>query len=426
MLQLNLDNLEKIKQKNASTILSKLDSNVSDYELIIEAIRQQNYGFLKLPDQIAQAGEFTEFAKSVKDKYEYLVLIGIGGSSLGPKCLWQTLGNRSKLKIKILDNLDPVDVSNLENSINLDKTLFLIISKSGNTPETVVEYLYFKQKIQALNLSVKDHFIFITDPVKGFLRQEGVDLEVKTFDLPTDVGGRFSVLSSVGLVFGALLELNLNELLGGAAAVRDAFFATQNETDNLAFSLASLQYQLSLNGVNINFLMPYSSRLKSFSEWYVQLLSESIGKAKNRAGELVNVGITPVSAIGVTDQHSMLQLLQEGPIDKLIIFIKPTDINVSLAIPNSDAADLQYLQGKSINQLFEAEFEGTRQSLTEAEKPNVTIQTDQVNEQSLGELFMLFELSIAVLGELYDIDAFDQPGVELSKKLARQNLANTD
>ena len=180
-----------------------------------------------------------------------------------------------------------------------------------------------------------------------------------------------------------------------------------------------------MKGKNITVFMPYSSQLKIMANWYTQLLSESVGKQLDQEGSEVFAGVTPLPALGATDQHSQLQLFQEGPHDKLVVFVEVEKFASELKIPSlwSTEDNLDYLKNKTFNQLIQAEFEGTRNSLTESLRPNITLKVDQVNEYSLGELFMFLEISVAFLGEILNIDTYNQPGVERSKILARQILS---
>lgn len=421
MLQLNIQNIFKTDPKSGIASADLVDRNQL-FEQHRSAVVNLKPGFLALPDQPENIRAILDFTSLCHGRFDAIVVVGIGGSSLGPKCIWQALGGDAGLQVTILDNIDPVEVGSLLTQLNYSRTLFLVITKSGGTPETVASYLIIREKLINLELPIADHFVFITDPVRGYLRQVAETESIVSFPIPSDVGGRFSVLSSVGLVLGGLLGLDLIAMLRGAADEREHFLHSEAEV-NRPWQIANTQCQQSRLGKNITVIMPYSSRLKTFSDWYVQLLSESVGKAENRQGQQVNVGLTPVPALGATDQHSQLQLFREGPNDKLFIFIEIGDSGPNIPIPATTEPSLAYFKGHSLNQLFQAEFEATRQSLTENNRPNLTVKLDRVDEYHLGALFMLFEVSIALLGEFFEVDAFDQPGVERSKVLARENLA---
>jgi len=371
----------------------------------------KDQGFLALPKVKSQVVAVKQLAEKLRGRFDDIVILGIGGSALGINCVrdalkgpfWNLSGTP---RLFVLDNLDTV--ADVEALVNLDKTLFIVISKSGTTPETMAQYFYFKEKVS------KENFVFITDPESGELRRMGQEYGIPMLDIPANVGGRFSVLTPVGLLPAALLGLPIEELLEGAEAMGDLFLKMEMEL-NLPFQMATVQYLLDWEqGVPMTVMMPYSSRLYTLSDWYRQLLAESIGKEGR--------GLTPIRALGVTDQHSQLQLYNEGPRDKLLCFVE-VEKEASPRLPKITHPKLSYLSEISFHELMNIEKKGTEQALSEYKKPNLTIQIPEVNAYELGQLFMFFEASIAFLGEYYRINAFDQPGVELSKKLTRQLLS---
>lgn len=393
----------------------------------LKHIHARKQGFYKIIDDKKSVKKILKFAKSNKNKFSDIIILGIGGSALGATCLEQSLTHLFKKKspcLHVLDNIDPTLLKELEDTIDYKKTLFIVITKSGTTPETLTQYFYFRNKTNKKKLDPKKHFIFITDPKEGFLRQLAKEEKIPSFEIPENVGGRFSVLTSVGLLPAALIGINIEELLAGARTMRDKFLST-NSNKNLPYQLASIQYSQYENGKTINVLIPYAQKLIRLADWYRQLLAESIGKRFDNNGKIVNVGITPVNALGVTDQHSQLQLYNEGPNNKLIIFLEIERLAPELLIPNiyPQKSELKFLNKKiSFNKLLKIEKDATASSLTHNKRPNITIKIDRINEESLGELFMLFECSTAFLGEFFNINAYDQPGVELSKKLTKQAL----
>lgn len=380
---------------------------VSEY---LAAIKNKEQGFLALPRLKAQVLAVKSLADGLKGKFDDIVVLGIGGSALGVTCIRDAIFGKysmyQKPRLFVLDNLDLV--SEVEKLIDPDKTLFIVISKSGSTPETMAQYFYFKEKVS------KENFIFITDPESGELRKIAEKFRIPTLDIPPTVGGRFSVLSPVGLFPSAMMGVDIEEMLAGAEEMAKSFERVEVDL-NLAFQIATIQYLLDWEqGIRMTVLMPYSSRLYSFADWYRQLLAESIGKDGK--------GITPVIAMGVTDQHSQLQLYNEGPNDKLILFIEVEEEDKT-RIPIIGNESLKYLSGHSFGELMRVEKKATEQALTEYEKANITVKIPKVDEKNLGKLFMLFETSIAFLGEYYRINAFDQPGVELGKKLTKEILS---
>lgn len=390
---------------------SKLKEQESKIGEFLERFGERDQGFPQLPKVKSGMLASLKLADKLRGSFKDIVVLGIGGSALGVTCLrdalkgpYWNLGEGPRLFV--LDNLDTV--GELESLLDLDKTLFVVITKSGTTPETMAQYFYFKEKVS------KENFVFITDPEVGELRKIGRELSIPMLDIPANVGGRFSVLTPVGLFPAALLGIDLEELLRGAEDMERCFHAMEMEL-NLPFQLATVQYLLDWErGIPMTVMFPYSTRLHTLADWYRQLLAESIGKEGR--------GLTPVSALGVTDQHSQLQLYNEGPTDKLFCFIEVAKQN-SPTIPEVDNAKLSYLSGLRFDELMAVELKGTRQAISEYKKPNLTIEIPELNAYELGQLFLFFECSIAFLGEYYKINAFDQPGVELSKKLTRQLLS---
>lgn len=428
-IKFDTKNLHKVSSKHG---LKKSDLHLEKKKVkrLIESVDKRGQNFYKIVAETEPLEQVLEFANQRKGKYDHIVVIGIGGSALGAICLKNSLGHlfdgevpKKKWPIlHVLDNVDPVLVSELESILDLKKTLFIVVSKSGNTAEALGPFLYFRDLVEKKSLNLKDHFVAITHSGSGVL----FDLTKKD-KIPVvehgPVGGRFSVLSSVGLLPAALIGIDIKSLLKGAQEMRDSFLDT-NSKNNPSLQLARMQYLLNRKGKSITVMMPYAQKLASLADWYRQLLAESIGKEKNDHGHRVNIGLTPVKALGTTDQHSQAQLYNEGPNDKFLIFVHVKDLGQMVTIPTGFRGDkrLSYIQGASFNDLIDAEREGTASALTKRDRPNITISIDKLDEYHLGALFMLFEGSIAFLGELFGINAYDQPGVELAKKLTVVNL----
>jgi glucose-6-phosphate isomerase len=436
MIKFDLSNLQEVAADHgvSGKELSDLKNRIPDYLKKIEA-RDQD--FYKIVDDEDQADSILNFAKVVEGKFKDIVVLAIGGSSLGTICLHDSLKHlfereltdRKAPRLHVLDNIDPSFISGIEDIIDCESTLFIVITKSGGTPETLASYFYFSEKCKKEGLKQEEHFLFITDPKKGLLRKiadedyAADNEDFLTFPVPPKVGGRFSVLTPVGLVPAALIGLDIKKLLKGARDMRDRFMSDDFDK-NLPFQLASIQYLMGEKGKPMHVLYPYSQKLIKFADWYRQLLAESIGKEKNDKGDTVHTGLTPVYALGATDQHSQSQLYMEGPNDKFFMFMHVDKLGPSLKIPNPfpDDPTVDYLNGVTFDQLLHTEMQGTAQALTKQDRPNITIELPEVDEEAMGALFMLFEASIAFLGEFYGINAFDQPGVELSKTFTKQLL----
>ncbi len=406
-------------KKNLTSYLAKID--------------KQGQGFYSVIDDAKMPAKIEKFARAQKGKFTSIIVLGIGGSALGTICLAQSLQHlyeneltkRKFPKLYVLDNIDPVMMKEILDVVDLKKTLCIVVTKSGGTPETLSQYFYFRKLTDGKKLDARKHFVFITDPKVGLLRKIANEEGITTFNVPENVGGRFSVFTAVGLLPAALIGIDIKKLLAGARAMRGQFL-NKNFSKNLPFQLATAQYQLAEKGKTINVMMPYAQKLIRFADWFRQLLAESIGKAKNNRGAIVNVGITPINALGVTDQHSQNQLYNEGPNDKLFLFVRVKKLGQSVVIPllSSDAA-VSYLKGATFNKLIDVEYQGTAQALTHNKRPNLSITIDAIDEFYLGQLFMLFEGATAFLGEWFNVNAFDQPGVELSKNLTKKFLLSS-
>lgn len=430
MLSIDFKNLAKVSSRHGVTQkqLTRLSRRLPLYLRRIHAKKQ---GFYHVIDDTETVREVLAYAKEQKGKFDHVVVLGIGGSSLGTICLQQSLGhlyehekkNRNRPTLHVLDNIDPILIQEVQDVIHLEKTLFVVVSKSGTTPEILSQFMYFKKRLEAKKLSVTKHMVFVTDPKEGFLVDIANTEGVTTFSIPPNVGGRFSVLTPVGLLPAALIGLDIKKLLKGAQDMRDQFVSDKAGT-NLPFKLASVQYLMGKKGKHMHVMIPYAQKLIRFSDWYRQLLAESIGKEVDNSGRRVNVGLTPINALGATDQHSQSQLYNEGPNDKLFMFIHATKLATKTTIPALYPKDdrTTFMKGASFNALIDVEREATTKSYTQKDRPNLTIQIDAVDAYHLGQLFMLFEGATAFLGEFYNINAFNQPGVELAKILTKKYL----
>jgi glucose-6-phosphate isomerase len=385
-------------------------------------------GFGDLPKNTALLQQSLDFAARTRGKYDDVVLLGIGGSALGPMALRTALcahdWNQRSMherggypRLHVLDNVDPVSVSSVLSRVNVARTLYIVTSKSGGTAETMSQFLIVHNQLRQSGASIPEHLVFITDPSHGALRSLAAELCVPTLDIPPNIGGRFSVLTPVGTLPAALLGVDVRALLEGAGAM-----ATQCESPDLmknpAGVYAALQYVADTrHGRVINALMPYADPLRDFAAWYVQLWAESLGKTRPDG---TYVGGTPLPALGATDQHSQVQLFMEGPPNKVITFIAVTHHAADVTIPRSfgDVTELAYLGGHSLAELINVEQRATAGALAKRGRTNMTIQVDRVDAWHVGGLMMLFELATAYAGQLYGVDAFNQPGVELGKQFA--------
>jgi len=383
---------------------------------------QDTVGFYNLPKQQEITEEIKTYAEAVRNRFENYVHIGIGGSALGPIALQTSLADSyynlsESPKIFFPDNVDPDWLHDLAGHINPAKTLFHVVSKSGGTAETAATMLYFMDHLKAaLGDDFYRNLLFTTDPVEGLLNQIARKYPIKCFRIPPGVGGRFSVLSPVGLISAAIADIDIEALLHGAAEMAET--CDRNDLmQNPAFIYAAVHYLYMQRGKNISVMMPYSNKLRDLADWYRQLWAESLGKRFNRKGETVEVGQTPVKALGATDQHSQIQLYVEGPNDKVITFLEVEQFDNDSAIQNhfNDIPEFDYLSGKTLGQLLNAEKHATELALTNNQRPNLTIKFPTVDAYHVGAFLFLLEAATAIVGGLLDIDAFNQPGVEEGK-----------
>lgn len=369
-----------------------------------------------------------EFASMVRNRFENILVLGIGGSALGGiavteallKPYWNLLTKEQRNnfpKIFFLDNIDPDTINGLLKVLDLKKTLVNVITKSGDTAETMSQFMIIRDLLQKeLGDDYRKNIVATTDKKMGILRQLADQDGYKTFFVPDDVGGRFSVFSAVGLVPFALVGLDIDQIING---IKDMDLALKNTdiNQNLAAQGALIHYLMDRKkGKKLSVMMPYSSRLKYVPDWFVQLWAESLGKEYNNNGEKVNIGLTPIKALGATDQHSQVQLYNEGPNDKLITFIRVENFDTVLEIPRVfEYTGIGYLGGKTINDLINAEADSTKVSLIDYSRPSLTISLDKVDEYNIAQLLYMLEVQTAITGELYNINAFNQPGVEQAK-----------
>ena len=369
-----------------------------------------------------------EFAAMVEDRFDNVLVLGLGGSALGGKAVceallppyWNLLTKEQRKnypRIFFLDNIDPDQMTALLNILDLKKTLVNVVTKSGSTAEVMAQYMVLKDLMEKeLGADYRKNVIATTDKNVGILKQLSNQEGYKTFFIPDDVGGRFSVFSAVGLLPFALVGIDIDEITQGIKDM-DLYLKNTDINFNIAAQNALIHYLMDVKkGKKISVMMPYSNRLRFIADWYCQLWAESLGKERDKDNNIVNTGQTPVKAIGVTDQHSQLQLYNEGPNDKIINFLRVSEFDSTLEIPNIfEYTGISYLGGKTINQLYNAEADSMKASLLDYKRPNVTITIPKVTPYYLGQLLYMFEVQTAITGSLYNINAFNQPGVEQCK-----------
>ena len=389
-------------------------------------------GFMDLPYATDTVHQVQQAANSFGQSFKDIVVLGVGGSALGAKALKEALldpcwnersaeGRDRFPRLHIIDNPDPFTINGILKRINPEQALFNIVSKSGTTTETMAQYLVIRERMDSIvgRERAKEHFLFTTAPAVGALHTIAEAEGIPVLPVPESVGGRFSVFSSVGLFPAAICGIDVSAVCRGAATMEERCRSSQF-LENPAGVLATLLWHADEErGRPIHVLMPYSDRLKSTALWFQQLWAESLGKAHRLDGTKHSTGPTPFVALGSSDQHSLLQLLMEGPDDKVVIFVHVQDHGHDLGIPNTypEISELSYLGGSSLAELINTGQRATAEALRLAGRPSAVLQLPRVDEAAIGQLLMVLQIATIYAGALYQVNPLNQPGVELSKQL---------
>jgi glucose-6-phosphate isomerase len=414
-------------------LLDAQHARFRDVHADVERRRTQGrLAFFDMPYEKQIVEQIRGFADGLGQAFDTVVVLGIGGSALGTIALqnallkpyWNQLDDEARdyfPRLYVLDNVDPSTIGPLLDRLDPRRTLFNIISKSGTTAETMAQYMIVREKLAATldDDGVRGHLLFTTDPEKGVLRRIAEQEGISTLPIPAALGGRFSVLSAVGLLPAALAGIDIEALLAGAADM-DARCRTDDLAANPAGMYAVLQYLAHAErAASIHVMMSYTDRLASCGDWFSQLWAESLGKRLDLDGNEVFRGPTPVKAVGATDQHSQVQLYMEGPYDKTVTLLSARELPSDLAIPRmyADVAELGYLGGRTLGELLDAERQATAGALAAAGRMNMNIELPRVDAHALGQLFMMLQIATVYAGVLYNVEPLDQPGVELGKQL---------
>lgn len=378
------------------------------------------YGWVNLPYQ-----DLTKIIETADwlARFDAIVQIGIGGSALGNRMLVNALlppfyneleapPLRRGPRFYLLENSDPATAAAVLNRIDVSKTAFVVVSKSGSTTETIAHFLWVWQRLKdSLDNEAREHLLVITDPKKGALRKFAKATGCRSLEIPESVGGRYSVLTSVGLATAAAVGIDIEKLLLGARQMDQRLAMRQQIWENPAWALAALNVIHARLGRNMAVMMPYGDGLLAFAEWFAQLWGESLGKN--------GFGTTPVRALGAIDQHSQLQLYMEGPDDKLITIIDVQNrpgFELPRKIEDDVLREFDFLCDKTLGDLLSIEARSTASALIKAGKPVVYLKIPEISERYVGALVFFYEYVTALVGLLMDINPFDQPGVEQGKR----------
>lgn len=422
-LEEDIERISDISKKSQDEVLNDIKSGKRGYAEIVT-----NEGIIDASLKLAE---------EVSSKYKNLVLVGIGGSSLGPRALFRALRHpfhnilpperRGKgMNLFFLENIDPDSFKATFDVIDENETAFVIITKSGSTVETMSQFMIIRDLLikKFGENGYRERTIAITDPQKGRLRDIVKHDKLCSLPVPENIGGRFSVFSPVGIFPSACCGIDIRKVLKGAKEMREMILNSDIST-NPALRFAQLMYiAQNFYKRNILIVMPYKDALLDTAEWFQQLWAESLGKERNLKGDIVNTGMTPVRALGVIDQHSQLQLYIEGPHDKVILIIGVKEFNNNILVPKTleEFPDVSYIGNHTLNEILKLEENATIESLINAKRPVLKIELERVDEENIGELMMFFEFATAYAGSLYQINAFDQPGVEHGKKILYKAL----
>jgi len=389
---------------------------IKSNEKIFDEIQQEvsKIGYYNLPEQ--NISKFKDFAKSVTQKD--IAVIGIGGSSLGTYAIYSFLQTSQTFEksLYFFESTDPTDIKMRLKKLNLRDTLFLVISKSGTTIETISIFKY----ISSIVSMSKDNCVIISETdskLTAFAKKH----TMQCFEIPKNVGGRFSVFSSVGLVPLAILGVDIDYMLSGAKAVKESFFSQGEEYDWIMEKARFIVENK--HRFNINLLFSYSSSLEGFNKWYVQLWGESLGKINING---TRQAFTPIGLIGPVDQHSFLQLIMEGKRDKMVTFIKVEDFEEETVIPSDTLEgfdDLEYIDGVKFATLIDEQANATIQAIHELQYiPYDVISIHKKDAYNIARLIYIYELLTSIVGKFVQINTYNQPGVEAGKIILKKKL----
>lgn len=386
-----------------------------------ETIESEHIGFFRISQNKNIIEETQKIAQFFSHK-KHFVQIGIGGSALGPQMLISALGKRTDKTFSLLDNTDSDYLLDVLSKISLKDSVFYVVSKSGGTAETIACYSIVRNHLFKNGISedqFENYFVFCTDPKNGQLREHVNKKSYKALSIDSNIGGRFSVLSPVGLLPAAFMGIDIKKLFEGANSLHEVVL--NNDFDNNPLLQTAGHLISLLPDCHETVMMPYSSKLKDFSAWFVQLWAESLGKFSKASGKAV--GLTPIAAYGATDQHAQMQLFMEGPNNKCIFFIniknKTNDFDLDSGLEIESALKLK---NHTMNELLEAEYQGSLEALKENGRNIIAISLDSLNENNLAGLIVFFECLTCIVGQHLLIDPFNQPGVEKGKKYAFEYL----
>lgn len=434
-IQLDIRSLANRKLKEhalRSTDRRKLGARIRTIVTGIERERHRGeHRYRELPHDRLMCRAVEDFTRRCRPKAENLVVLGIGGSALGAIALHQALNHpqynllarrqRGGPRLFVMDNVDPDFFAGMLDVVTgeLPHTLFNVITKSGETAETAAQFLIIRDLLNRKlgRRQARKQIVVTTDTQSGAMREIVKREDYASLPVPEGVGGRFSVLSAVGLFPAAMCGIDIRALLSGAADMDKRVGATRLD-HNPAALLAAVNYLYYQRGHFMSVMMPYSNALYGLADWFRQLWAESLGKAHDASGKkLVNIGPTPIKALGATDQHSQVQLYREGPHDKLITFLEVSRFTKEVKIPRKSEPATSYLCGATLGRLLNTEKQATELALLASRRPCMTIRFPRVDAYHVGQFIYMLEAATTIAGRLFGVNPYDQPGVELGKQI---------
>lgn len=397
------------------------------YQEFLKTIESPKYGFFKVNQRhelIQQSLECAEKFKGIKD----FIHVGIGGSSLGPEMMIKAL-KKTEVRFHFINNIDTDEIFECLQDLDPASSVFYFASKSGGTAETMASLAICSNWLNQKGVATQDfgqHMVFATDPLKSDLLKLGEQWNIPCLEIPTNVGGRFCALTPVGYFPALFAGLDLKQLTEGAEDIKSDLLQEDPDQNLLKQLYAPLFDLYTKENIRQTVLMPYSSKLKEFSAWFVQLWAESLGKKFDNQGKEIESGLTPLSAYGATDQHSQMQLFMEGPRDKCLIFLEVETPKHELSLKTDlDLPAFKALRDHDLSELMKAELYGTIKALEEADRPLFHLMAKKNDEYHLGSLILLFEALTVLMGHGLNVNPFDQPGVEAGKRYAFEWLSKT-
>jgi glucose-6-phosphate isomerase len=411
-----------VQNKVPEISAEKRDSYGGLWHKLLGKMHDQVSGFYNavIDPELSQVAASQALAKKILEQknLKNCLFIGIGGSSLGPMCLIDSLKHLSTTHIQFhfFENPDPIDWTYRIKNLNPHETFVCVVTKSGTTYETLsifmLAYDWLKRSLGP-NQAAKQT-VAITDPGRGELLEFAQKENIATLAIAPSVGGRYSVFTPVGLFAASLAGLNVEQFLAGAKKIRD-YCEKATPEKNLFITWTHALHSLEVTHPT-HVMMPYSTPLRLLANWWVQLWAESLGKDGK--------GFTAIPSLGAIDQHSMLQLLRDGPNNKVIWFVNVQDFKVKVPVPslNFKVKSFDLLEGQELGSILDTEFRAVQKVMTNQKRPHLQIQLDSISEESMGACFFIFSMLTAYMGEVLHVNPFDQPGVEEGKVYIRETL----